>query len=1073
MSRKFPNRKPIVISILCCLFLAMPHAVMAQSNDATLSTLALTTGGGTSLALSPTFSANTTAYRVFVQNDTTSVVVTATKNDDDATVEITGDTDTTTPGTATLNLSVGANTVTTTVTAEDGVTTEIYTITVARAATAPHADPASVWTANLTVDLNGDFLGYKQEDGTGALVPLSFEVNGETYTLNRLEYDTVNKTLPLGFDSPWNVLTAILSLSGAGVVVHFGDEVQDWRDDLPTQFDLDWTFGEVVLIKLFTNPPDQVTGVQVIPKNGQLEVTWERPIGARKYKVEWKSRVETFADAEMDGRQMTLMDDDDTSYTIPNLTNGTEYTVRVIATNDTGDSTPSDIVKGTPGIGLTAMLVEKDPVDGSGGRLHYVFDLKLSTAIFKSFRNMRDDVFTVTGGSLVKAKRIHKERRRRPGTRELATVSNHWRLEVRPETDDGEVTVEMTANQACNLDGALCTPDGRLLLNAPSLTLNASYPTLSIADVTADEDDGWLRFTITASRPSQGYYIMYDFETISGGTATEGTDYIARPRYSQWMEKGAVRQIQNVRIINDSVDDHGETVKVRISDARLEGDVGDNTRKTLTITQAEATGTIANSDPMPQAYMARFGRTVAVRVVEQVKKRIAAPRDPGFEGRAAGWNLRRGLARDMAQGFLNGLGGMAGGHRAGGDDLDIALLLRMAVGRGDALTGSAFSLNREMRHGGVLSFWSNGSHSHFDGRDGSLSLNGAVRSMMFGFDYAKGPLVTGLTLSHSRGLGKYADIDNGQLASSVTGLYPWLGYKATNRITVWGVVGYGAGGLLLTPAGGSALKSGLTMAMAASGTRGELVAKGAGGFGMAFKADALWVVTMTSGVDGPAGRMAATRAAVTRFRTAIEGSRSYRFAVGVSLKPTVEVGLRHDGGDAEIGGGMDIASGLVLSSPSNGVLVDVRAQTLLVHQAEGFQDKGVAISFSYNPRPSTPLGFVARVSPSWGGQAVSGAEALWGSETMEQFGASGRHTSERRLKADLGYGLLVGRRFVGTPRIGFGTSKYGRDYRAGYGLALLNRERLHFELGVDVQRRESTLLNGTDHGVLGRGTMRW
>ena len=66
------------------------------------------------------------------------------------------------------------------------------------------------------------------------------------------------------------------------------------------------------------------------------------------------------------------------------------------------------------------------------------------------------------------------------------------------------------------------------------------------------------------------------------------------------------------------------------------------------------------------------------------------------------------------------------------------------------------------------------------------------------------------------------------MASSVTGLYPWLGYQATDRITVWGVVGYGAGGLSLTPVGGPALTSGLSMAMAAAGTRGELMAGGGG-----------------------------------------------------------------------------------------------------------------------------------------------------------------------------------------------------------------------------------------------------
>ena len=104
---------------------------------------------------------------------------------------------------------------------------------------------------------------------------------------------------------------------------------------------------------------------------------------------------------------------------------------------------------------------------------------------------------------------------------------------------------------------------------------------------------------------------------------------------------------------------------------------------------------------------------------------------------------------------------------------------------------------------------------------------------MVGADYAKGPLVAGLSLSHSRGLGEYAGVTGGQVASSVTGLYPWLGYQVTDRVSVWGVTGYGAGGLWLTPDGGPALRSGLSMAMAAAGTRGELVAGGAGGFALA------------------------------------------------------------------------------------------------------------------------------------------------------------------------------------------------------------------------------------------------
>ena len=187
----------------------------------------------------------------------------------------------------------------------------------------------------------------------------------------------------------------------------------------------------------------------------------------------------------------------------------------------------------------------------------------------------------------------------------------------------------------------------------------------------------------------------------------------------------------------------------------------------------------------------------------------------------------------------------------------------------------------------------------------------------------------------------------------------------------------------------------------------------------------------------------------------------------------MEVGLRHDGGDAETGAGMDIGTGLIVSDTSTGLAVDVRVRTLLVHQAAGFSERGMALSLSYNPTPSTPMGFTAKVAPSWGGQATSGAEALWGRETMAGM-AHGGVAAGNRLDGEVGYGLPVGSRFVGTPRVGFSTSEYGRDYRVGYGLGVLDRAGLNFELGVDAQRRESPMQgSAANNGFLGRATLGW
>ena len=108
-------------------------------------------------------------------------------------------------------------------------------------------------------------------------------------------------------------------------------------------------------------------------------------------------------------------------------------------------------------------------------------------------------------------------------------------------------------------------------------------------------------------------------------------------------------------------------------------------------------------------------------------------------------------------------------------------------------------------------------------------------------------------------------------------------------------------------------------------------------------------------------------------------------------------------------------------------------QTVLaeVHQAEGFAERGGAFSLSYDPTPSTPLGMTARVTPSWGSQARAGSRALMGRETLVGM-APGGAAQGYRLNSDVGYGLPVGRRFVGTPRFGFSRSNHSRDYRVGW-----------------------------------------
>ena len=627
-----------------------------------------------------------------------------------------------------------------------------------------------------------------------------------------------------------------------------------------------------------------------------------------------------------------------------------------------------------------------------------------------------------------------------------------------------------------------------------SSATSQSQAALSVSDARAGEVAGAaVAFAVTLSRAaSETVTVRY---ATRDGSARAGEDYAAASG-TLTFEAGESSKTVSVEVLDDAHDEREETFVLALSNvsgARLE--------------DAEATGTIENTDLLPAALLARFGRASAQHVVEHVEARIAKPREPGFRARFAGRDLRPGMEREFALDFLSQFGRPAGtgppggspiaSHASGagvgapgmtGQDLRMggAALLRggamssgpgggflgAAFSGGDLLSGSEFELNRE-RHGGVISVWSRSARSHFGGRQGALSLDGDVRTTMLGADYTRGRLVAGLSMARSQGLGGYGGWHAGRVESSVTGLYPWLGYKVNDRVSVWGVTGYGTGAMRLTPERAMALETGLSMALAAAGTRGELVgSRAGGGFALAFKADALWVGTSVDGVDGAAGRLSATAAAVTRVRTGIEGSRGFTFGGRMSLTPSVEVGLRQDGGDAETGTGVDVVGGLAFGDASTGLSLDVQVRTLVAHQADGFTDRGMSLSFGWDPTPSSPLGFAARVAPSWGG-SVQGSEALWGGGPLSRFGAYGGQASAGRMDAALGYGLPVGRRLVGTPRIGFGTSAYGRTYQLGYSLGALEGEKMDFELGVETQRRERPTRNGSDVGVLSRASVRW
>jgi len=107
--------------------------------------------------------------------------------------------------------------------------------------------------------------------------------------------------------------------------------------------------------------PGQVGGVSVAAGVGELTVTWIEASDAAGYKVQWKSGNQAFGG----GREAVVAGATSTEYVIASLESGTEYTVRVIATNESDEEgEPSLEVVGTPKVAAAGQVVNVSVTPG-------------------------------------------------------------------------------------------------------------------------------------------------------------------------------------------------------------------------------------------------------------------------------------------------------------------------------------------------------------------------------------------------------------------------------------------------------------------------------------------------------------------------------------------------------------------------------------------------------------------------------------------------------------------------------------------------------------------------------------
>ena len=633
---------------------------------------------------------------------------------------------------------------------------------------------------------------------------------------------------------------------------------------------------------------------------------------------------------------------------------------------------------------------------------------------------------------------------------------------------------------------------------------------LSVADAQADPESAELVFAVSLDR-TRDVPVRVDYAT-EDGSARAGEDYTAVSG-TLVIEAGRREAAVEVPALQVPHLTGERTLTLRLSNAR-----------NALIADGEATGTIARESKLAQAWLARFGRTASDHTAQAIARRLAAG-ERETQVTVAGRRLESLVARLRSGGMPSGdllsdalpFGGVSSGggglvsvvedvamrlagpalaasgapfDGSGGDRGALRLLpgasggapgafggenageaLRRAtlpdVGfrvptMKEALLGSSFYVGggvQEAEGGRTWAAWGDVAATRFEGDANGLALDGDVTTGTVGLDRRWRALLVGLALSRSTGDGAYGT-GAGTIASTLTSVHPYVRYQLGERAHVWGAMGGGWGGLEVTPESGAALKADLRNSMAAAGARAVLrrLSRASSSLEIALRSDLLWTETSSDETTV----LAEATGSASRGRLLIEGTGQIQGLGGI-VRPSVEGGVRYDGGDAETGAGFEVGGGLGWARGA--LTLEVNGRMLVAHADESYEEWGYSGSLVYEPG-SDGLGLQLRVGSS-ARAAASGVQNLWALENASGLarggGGGGGMPFAQRFNAEVGYRLRDGALwypyFVADDS---GQMRYGLKLSSGRTMGV----------GLEFGRRES-VDQGPEDAMILRGELRF
>ena len=760
-----------------------------------------------------------------------------------------------------------------------------------------------------------------------------------------------------------------------------------------------------------------VEGVTVTPGVESLTVSWRLAEGAADYKVQWKSGDQ---DWDPEARQARAGGADKTEYAISGLEGGAEYTVRVIPARNEGqpDGEPSAEVKGTP----RAPGSEPEPE---------------LPAVDVTVTVEEPNSLTVSWPEVSGATR-YRVQWRRSAAPEFDADDSEWVLAREGADDAGsgpdatyvyvfvianlEPDVEYTARVTPMIGDRLGDPgedSGTPVRRAVVSIMGGPEGVVGTAAAAVTEGEV-AELTVMLDGPAR---LPVEVEwTTEDDTAKAGEDYRAMSG-SLTFGPGDDRATLRVPTRQDARVEPEETFRVRLTDptnAALDPDPD----------AASATVTIADDDTEParrralDTVLAGMGRWIAADAVDVIGERFTGRREVEAQTSLGGrtFSLPGTGPQDSAR-FAPAAAGtrFADGFSHGEEwripETESALPALSA----ESVSGSRFNLPLGMDDGAGgrpgLRVWGQGTAGGFDSSsETGLRVDGDVVGGYVGFDYPMGrDALLGMAVAHGRSDVDYAidGVTTGAVDMELTSVLPYGRWILRPGLGVWGLLGAGWGDIGLKDEVGK-VETDATMRMAAAGVRRDMAAWR--DIDVAAKADAFLARLESGAAEG----LPKSAGAAQRLRLSLEGSARRAVSPVSSLTPSLEVGGRWDGGDAETGMGLEVGGGLAFEHETLGLAVEARGRALLAHR-ESLREWGMSLSGTLDPGVAG-RGPWMTFAPGWGAEA-SRMSQMWDDKgVFRAHGGAGEAPAEflpGRLGMEVGWGLpTLGGRGLVTPWAG-------------------------------------------------------